>query len=128
MATLNMTGTYPLTTEKVNELVEDKIGNYAFGKSTDTGWRVLYVGRSDSQLCAEIKQQANLHKMLDVNGYEFKFSYANNITKAYEKECQNYHDFGESECLLNERHPKKPTDNNHYHCPVEGCPEHEDKN
>lgn len=127
MATLNMTGPYPLTTKKVNELVEDKIGNYAFGKLEDGKWYVKYVGRSDSQLCTEIKQQAKKHKMLDVEGYEFKFSYASNVTEAYEKECQNYHDFGGSVSLQNKVHPAKPKDNNHYHCPVEDCSEHEDK-
>lgn len=127
MANLNMGSAYPLTEETVKAQVKDKIGNYAFRKFENNIWRVKYVGRSDSQLQKEIIQQARLHKMLDVEGYEFKFSYANNITEAYEKECQNYHDFGENKCLLNERHPKKPADNNHYHCPVESCPEHEDK-
>lgn len=126
MASLEMGKAYPLTTENVNLYVEEKIGNYAFGKSIDTGWRVLYVGRSDSQLCAEIKQQANLHKMLDVNGYEFKFSYANNITKAYEKECQNYHDFKNSPYLQNKEHPAKPKDNGHYRCPIIDCKYHVD--
>lgn len=127
MATLNMTGPYPLTTEKVNELVEDKIGNYAFGRMDGNTFYVEYVGRSDSRLCSEIKQQGGLHHKLDIDGYYFYYSYAANITEAYEKECQNYHDFGGRECLENEYHPAKPTDNNHYHCPVEGCPEHEDK-
>lgn len=124
MASLGMGKAYPLTTENVNLYVENEIGNYAFGISVSNGWRVLYVGRSDSQLRTEVLQQANLHKMLDKNNYEFKFSYAKNVTAAYEKECQNYHDFETSPYLQNLEHPAKPKDNGHYCCPIIGCKYH----
>lgn len=127
MPSLNMKGPFPLTTDNVNLHVDDKIGNYAFGKPEDGKWYVKYVGRSDSQLREEIKQQAKNHKMLDIEGYEYKFRYADSGTEAYEQECLDYHKYRDNGCLQNKIHPAKPTDNNHYHCPVEGCPEHEDK-
>lgn len=125
---LNRHHFYPLTTADVNNRVADnKIGNYQFGEPTKDEWRVLYVGRSDTDLKQEILQQAELHHMLDVEGYEYRFSYADSVTEAYEQECRDYHKYRNNGYLLNERHPKKPVNNNHYHCPVESCPEHEDK-
>jgi hypothetical protein len=42
-----------------------------------------------------------------VNGRytHFKFSYARSAEEAFEKQCRNYHDFGGSYGLDNERHP-----------------------
>ncbi len=50
----------------------------------------------------------------------FKFSYADSIQEAYEKECQNYHDFGGEEGYLrNKEHPAKP-DRYEGTCPICG--------
>ncbi len=47
----------------------------------------------------------------------FKFSYASSAKDAFEKECRNYHDFGEDKGLDNKVHPRRP-DNAKWKCPV----------
>lgn len=49
----------------------------------------------------------------------FKYSIAYTKKSAFEKECRNYHDFGESDTLDNIDHPDKP-DFTDYKCPVCG--------
>ena len=130
MASLNMSGPYPiwikneedeLVKNTGNEVSSDIIfGNYAFGISTATGFRPYYVGRSDSGLLKEINQQIDKGKADGCD--KFKYSAANNATEAYEKECQNYHDFKPK---YNKVHPDKPKNNGHYKCPVKGCEYHE---
>ncbi len=127
MASLNMRGPFVLTDDEVNRRVEDgRIGNYAYGYVDERDGRqvfvVRYVGRSATNLRDEIK---NRHKSDDKFTKEdcefFKFSYADTEREAYEKECQNFHDFGGEESLLNEVHPAKPNEDGSYHCPIEGC-------
>lgn len=112
MATLNMGFSYDLTYDVIDRVVQEgRIGNYAYGYLDNRSvFIVLYVGRSDSDLKERIK-----HGIIDMKGnpmlrYErFKFSYANSVNEAYEKECRNYHDFGgEENVLYNEVHPAKP--------------------
>lgn len=112
MASLNMGISYDLTYDEIDRLVAEKRkGNYAFGYLDERGvFIVRYVGRSDSDLRERIK-----HGITDMMAdptcrYErFKFSYAKSEQEAYEKECQNYHDFGGLEGLLvNKNHPDKP--------------------
>lgn len=104
MASLDMQGFYVLTTEKITEVVT-KIspGNYALGYINDEGkFVVQYVGRSDSDVAARLKQHVG-------EKYKrFKFSYATSPKAAFEKECINYHDFGESQLLDNDIHPDRP--------------------
>lgn len=112
MATLNMGISYNLTYDEIDRLVlENSIGNYAYGYLNDKGvFIVCYVGRSDTDLKERIKHGIEDMKADPTCRYErFKFSYADSIQKAYEKECQNYHDFGGVEGYLrNEVHPAKP--------------------
>jgi hypothetical protein len=114
MATLSMGRSYDLTYDEINNNIEEgRIGNYAYGYINDNGLFVVrYVGRSDSDLKERIK-----HGITDMENdsscrYErFKFSYADTVKEAYEKECRNYHDFGgDRGWLVNECHPAKPTD------------------
>lgn len=127
MASLNMRGPFPLTDEEVNNRVEaGKMGNYAYGYLEERDGRqsfiVLYVGRSTTDLREEIKNRhKSQKKFTDAGCEQFKYSYAANVREAYEKECQNFHDFGGERSLLNDIHPAKPEDNNSYTCPVEGC-------
>ena len=112
MATLNMGRSYELTTENINDNIEEgRIGNYAYGYLNDIGrFVVRYVGRSDTDLNDRIKH--GITEMADDPSlrYErFKYSYADSAIEAYEKECRNYHDFGGDEGRLkNEDHPAKP--------------------
>lgn len=123
MATLNMGVSYDLTIDEIERLVEaNRIGNYAFGYLNNKGvFIVCYVGRSDTDLRERMKH--GVEDMLEDPScrYErFKFSYANSVNEAYEKECRNYHDFGGPEGYLrNKVHPAKPS--GYYgDCPVCG--------
>jgi hypothetical protein len=48
----------------------------------------------------------------------FEFSYAASAQAAFEKECRNYHDFGGSSGLDNQRHPVAP-EGAPWQCPVD---------
>lgn len=112
MPTLNMGISYDLTYDVIDKVVADgKIGNYAYGYLNERGiFIVLYVGRSDSDLKDRVKHGINDMQKDPTLRYErFKFSYADSVAEAYEKECHNYHDFGGEEgCLYNDVHPAKP--------------------
>ena len=111
MASLGMNGPYPLNQQKIDEIVTQKsLGNYALGYETETKFIVKYVGRSDHNV------NERLHDWENSEYKEFKFSYASSAKKAFEKECKNYHDFGESKDLDNDRHPDRS--NVEWKCPV----------
>lgn len=121
MASLGMLGPFALTDAEVNKIVpENVMGNYAFlqKKWLAGEYIVRYVGRSDSDLKKEIKQQMRTDRAKGCT--HFKYSIANSVKEAFEKECRNYHDFGECDCLNNDIHPAKPA-GTRYKCPVEGC-------
>jgi len=112
MASLNMGISYDLTYDEIDRLVaKGRKGNYAYGYLDERGiFIVRYVGRSDTDLKERIKHGITDMETDPTCRYErFKFSYAETVQEAYEKECQNYHDFGGAEgFLLNKRHPDKP--------------------
>ena len=113
-----MYGAYALNSEEIKKRVEpNKKGNYAFGKIEEDGlFHVYYVGRSDTDLQAEIIARSSDFTQLS----HFMYSYASSVKEAYEKECKNYHDFN-CPALLNKIHPDRP-DGASYHCPVCGYP------
>jgi len=109
MPTLEMQGSYDLNNDSIDITVTRTApGNYALGYiSKNRKFVVKYVGRSDNDLNGRIHQH--------VDSYErFKYSYATSPKAAFEKECQNYHDFFEN--LDNENHPDRPDDSN-WSCP-----------
>ncbi len=127
MPSLGMGEKHKLSDIIVSVIVPDSVkGNYAFGyiDEINDAFVVKYVGRSDSDLKKEIKQQMKTHRADGCT--HFKFSIAMTKKEAFEKECRNYHDFGGSDSLHNEYHPDKP-DYTEYKCPVEGC-EYNDRN
>jgi len=114
MATLNMDGPFRLDGESISkEIGRTSAGNYALGRVDDQGtFRVKYVGRADSNLKDRLKQHVT-------ESYtHFKFSYATSPKAAFEKECQNYHDFGANEKLDNKIHPDRPSNSKDWSCPV----------
>ena len=111
MAILDMQGSYPLNSEKIDEVVtRTSPGNYALGHSVGDSFRVEDVGRADSNINARLKDHVS-------ESYShFKFSYATSPKAAFEKECRNYHDFGENKKLDNKIHPDRPAGTN-WKCP-----------
>lgn len=99
---------------------ENVIGNYAFGyiNKVNGAFVVCYVGRSDTNLRQEIKQQMKTNRAK--NCTHFKFSVAESVKEAFEKECRDFHYFGGADRLNNQNHPAKPAGTN-YTCPVVGC-------
>lgn len=87
MASLNMSGPFPLNEREIDQNIRKKIpGNYAYGfLNNDERFVVQYVGRSDDDLNSRIKHGIGRYN---------KYSYANDSKEAFEKECLNYHDFG----------------------------------
>jgi hypothetical protein len=118
-AFVGMGETYSLDNETINKHIEDnRIGNYALGllKKPKDGqnyvFKIKYIGRSDTNLRGEIKQQG-IRLKLKKNGKQmythFKFVYQNTPLEAFHKECANYHDCGGKQNLDNLIHPARPT-------------------
>jgi len=113
MPSLGMQGTYNLTSTEIDSYVtRTSPGNYALGYVKDKTFFVKYVGRSDSDVNSRLKSHASQTKYKS-----YKFSYATSPKAAFEKECQNFHDFGGSKNLDNTIHPDRPN-NNGWKCPV----------
>jgi hypothetical protein len=114
MASLDMSAAYELTSKKIDEVVaKTSAGNYALGHVSDSPFRVNYVGRSDDDVRGRLKQ------WVGSDYTSFKFSSALSARAAFEKECQNYHDFGGTEKLDNKEHPGRP-DGTSLKCPICG--------
>ena len=114
MARLEMKGPYDLTAASVEvNVTKSQTGNYALGKKNDKDLFVVsYVGRSDDDLPGRIKDHLDEHPL-------FKFSYADSVQAAFEKECTNYHDFSPPG---NKAHPARPAGKT-WPCPVASCKE-----
>lgn len=112
MGTLNMNGSYVLSKDIINEKVtRTSAGNYALGYVDDGTFYVQYVGRADKDVASRLKQHVGERYK------RFKFSYATSPKAAFEKECENYHDFGGNEGKLdNKIHPDRP-ENANWKCP-----------
>ena len=110
MSSLGMQGPYELNSATISAVVtRTSPGNYALGTKNDTGaFAVYYVGRSDTDVRGRlISWVGNTKRPL------FKFSYSTSPKAAFEKECENYHDFKPSD---NNQHPGRPTNTN-WKCP-----------
>lgn len=114
MPSLDMFGPYNLNATTIkNKVAPRKIGNYALGYMKGNTFIVKYVGRSDNDVAWRLT--CHIHE-----GYQcFKFSYACSIKAAFDKECRNYHDFGDKNNLDNINHPDRPQGQN-YKCPCCG--------
>jgi hypothetical protein len=113
MASLEMSGPFDFTREKVDLLVEKKPGNYALGRLDPATKKMIVhsVGRADEDLNAKLKTFITNPKF-----HAFKFSQAADSKAAYEKECRNWHDFGGAVKLDEKKHPSKP-ENVDWKCP-----------
>ncbi|TET46775.1 hypothetical protein E3J62_03185 [candidate division TA06 bacterium] len=115
MPNLGMEGPFDFTSQQIDHFItKTSPGNYALGYTLDDRtFIVQYVGRSDTDLNGELKRR------LDPGYKKFMYSYAKSPVAAYQKECHNYHDFGENVKLRNENHPDRP-DGTLLVCPVCG--------
>lgn len=119
-----MKGPFELKAEKVKEVVtRTSSGNYALGYVNNSSFYVKYVGRSDSDVKSRLLAWANTEYSGLVFGVKktkdythFEYSLAISPKAAFEKECKNYHDFGEDKKLDNKNHPQRP-DNTAWKCP-----------
>lgn len=109
-----MNGSYKLDSKTVSATItKTSAGNYALGYTRDETFYVKYVGRSDSDLRERLLTHAS-----DGKYDRFKYSYATSPKAAFEKECQNFHDFGGITSLDNAIHPDRPSNSKDWKCPV----------
>ena len=115
MATLEMAGPFSYTRETIDEVIPDGYpGNYALGHydTVKNTFYVQYVGRADKNLRDRIGHSIGKYS-------HFMASIAENVIEAFQKECQNWHDFGgEKGKLDNKIHPDKPDGEKLAFCPV----------
>jgi len=101
-------GPYPLTDSGVDANVSASIGAYALGEHrTDGIFYIDYIGRSDVNLAARLKQHVTEPSP------HFRFTYCPSAKAAFEKECNLYHDFTPPK---NKVHPARPQNSN-WSCP-----------
>lgn len=109
---------FQLDSEIIDKRVEEeRIGTYILGVYKRGEPEVQYIGRSDTDLNARLKQ----HFWAEDESYRwFVFRHLDTESQAFEEECFLYHDFGGSKKLDNDIHPRIP-DGKSYSCPVKGC-------
>ena len=124
MGFLNMDGPYDFNKDSIDiNVTKVGGGNYALGfiDNNSDNFHVTFVGRSDSDIKGRLRKQLSETKnrisKFETKNMSFKYSYASSPQEAYEKECQNYHNFVNSKKLINNVHPEKPKDVS-LKCPV----------
>lgn len=101
----DIAGPYRLTLQKIAEVVtEISPGNYALGRVRDDRFQVLYVGRADDDVAKRLRSCAKQ----DLRYTAFVFTYAPSARAAFDKECEDFHDFGGTGGLSNTGHPERP--------------------
>jgi hypothetical protein len=90
--------------------VSADIGAYAFGHLTNNFFYVDYVGRSDNDLNARLKNWVGKHPV-------FKCGHFNTVRAAFERECHMCHDFSGLDKSV---HPARPNGAT-YGCPNSNC-------
>jgi hypothetical protein len=87
-------------------------GSYVLGRVEENGFCALFVGRADTDLASELRDWVGESARYKA----FLFSYAPNAKSAFERECEDFHDFGGIERLDNPGHPERP-DGTDWLCP-----------
>ncbi|MDR1204687.1 MAG: hypothetical protein LBL26_04285 [Peptococcaceae bacterium] len=100
-------------------ITEAHPGNYVLGSvalfNGDKTFLVKYVGRSDSDVHSKLKMHLNDIRFGKIK--KFAFQYADSPNEAFERECMDYHRYGESQELMNGGHPGKPQ-GSYRKCPI----------
>jgi hypothetical protein len=114
MANTGLFGPYDLTNKEIDAHVGASIGAYALGDANGSVLQIVrYVGRSDNDLSARLKQWVGKYN-------SFKYGHYNTTKAAFEKECTMFHDFGGTVKLDNDVHPARPKGTS-YDCPNPNC-------
>jgi len=101
MPSAGLNGPYALDAETLAAVVTRKsAGACALGRSEGQTFYIRYVGRSDTDIAARLREHLGDYP-------QFKFACFGSPRGAFDKECQLYHDFGESK-LDNRFHPARP--------------------
>jgi hypothetical protein len=99
MASSGLSGPYALNEATIDSIVTRKSpGAYALGNTSDNTYYINYVGRSDIDLNARLKQHVGAYP-------QFKYGYQPSPKAAFDKECGLYHDFQPPD---NKVHPARP--------------------
>jgi len=79
-------------------------GNFALGRGETGVFHVSLVGRDDQDIAKR------LHSLVGRNRRykDFVFCYAPDQRAAFDRECEDFHDYGGTERLDNLAHPKRP--------------------
>jgi hypothetical protein len=116
LSELGMTEVLPLDEETIKTKIEaGRIGNYALGRLGPKGtFLPKKIGRSEEDLQADLLHWAGYARYT-----HFAYLYVPTVKRAYEKECNNYHD------LLpyldkNPPHPTPP-EGSGFKCPNRWC-------
>lgn len=113
MQTRSIMGPFDLTEKAIAQVVtQTSAGNYALGAMGERAFRVFYVNRSDDDVAKELSSCVKQNPRYKA----FKFSYAPDPKTAFDRECDDYHDFGKSGTLDNADHPERP-DASDWLCP-----------
>ena len=107
---LGLHGPHALTEKDIDGAVVGlSPGVYALGSNTPTVFYVDFIGRSDNDLNGRLKQWVGCKYT------HFKYGFFSSAEEAFMKECNLFHDFGETE-LDNKVHPARP-DGSNWTCP-----------
>lgn len=107
MANTGLNGPWPLTDDKIDEMVtKTSAGAYALTDTNSGTFTVNYIGRSDNDLNKRLHDHVGKYN-------RFKCDYFPSAKAAFEKECHMYHDFNPYD---NKVHPARPN-NSSWTCP-----------
>jgi hypothetical protein len=100
MPETGLNGPFALTEAVINqEVTKTSPGAYALDQSHESGgFHITYVGRSDKDVNARLREHLGKYK-------RFKFEYYETPKDAFEKECGLYHDFNPPAKIT---HPERP--------------------
>ncbi len=108
---------YSLNAQTVAKvLTKASPGSYVLGRVGENGFCALFVGRSDKDVARELRDWVGENARYKA----FLFSYAPDANSAFERECEDFHDFGGTERLDNPDHPQRP-DGTDWLCPQCDC-------
>ncbi len=109
MVSSGLNGPHILSNTEIDKAItRTSAGAYALGEIINSVFNISYVGRSDTDVGKRLKDHIGKHP-------HFKFDYFGSPKSAFEKECNLFHDFGETN-LDNKIHPDRPKDSG-WKCP-----------